>query len=116
MGYFGRALITCALTAMLAVSPAHGVAAQQSQSAAANPAQKRISIDNFGKVNASYYRGAQPNRNDYHDLAALGIKTVIDLQRDGDPVEQRLVEAAGMAFHRIEMTTSVAPAKDQLSS
>jgi hypothetical protein len=26
-----------------------------------------------------FYRGAQPDKKDYKDLAALGIKTIIDL-------------------------------------
>jgi protein tyrosine/serine phosphatase len=68
-----------------------------------------IRIDNFGQINANYYRGAQPDGGDYADLATLGVKTVIDLTRDGRADEQRLVEAAGMKFHRIPMTTSDRP-------
>ena len=49
----------------------------------------------------TYSRGAQPEGRDYADLAALGIKTVIDLQADGEAGEQQLVESAGMRFHRI---------------
>jgi tyrosine-protein phosphatase SIW14 len=64
-----------------------------------------IRIDNFGQVNERYYRGAQPDAGDYADLAALGVKTVIDLTRDGREDEQQLVAAAGMTFHRIPMTT-----------
>jgi hypothetical protein len=32
----------------------------------------------FGRVNANYYRGAQPEGQDYNDLAALGVKTIIN--------------------------------------
>ena len=75
-----------------------------------------IDIDNFGRINANYYRGEQPDRRDYADLAALGIKTVIDLQADGDNYsEERLVEAAGMTFVRIPMTTHVPPTDEQLA-
>ena len=35
---------------------------------------------------------------------------VIDLQRGGDPREQGMVEASGMKFTRIEMTTTDTPA------
>jgi tyrosine-protein phosphatase SIW14 len=69
----------------------------------------RIRINNFGKINNNYYRGAQPDDRDYKDLAALGVRTVIDLTRDGRANEQRLVEQAGMKFHRIPMTTSDRP-------
>jgi tyrosine-protein phosphatase SIW14 len=68
-----------------------------------------IRIDNFGIVNDHYYRGAQPTSADYPDLAALGVKTVIDLTRDGRADEKGLVEAAGMKFMRIPLTTTEAP-------
>src|SRR5438093_2494597 len=69
----------------------------------------RIKIGNFGRIDDSYYRGAQPFGNDYADLAALGIRTVIDLTRDGRTDEQALVERAGMKFYRIPLTTSDRP-------
>jgi uncharacterized protein (TIGR01244 family) len=115
MGYLGRAFITFALTTTLSLSPTLGIAADTSPSATSSPAHTRISIGNFGKVNASYYRGAQPKGSDYADLAALGVKTVIDLQENGSPLEEQLVKAAGMTFHRIPMTTRVEPTKEQLA-
>src|SRR5881296_1169459 len=72
-------------------------------------AKPNVRIDNFGRIDDDYYRGAQPNRNDYADLAALGIRTVIDLTRDGRTDEQALVERAGMKFYRIPLTTSDRP-------
>jgi protein tyrosine/serine phosphatase len=68
-----------------------------------------IRIDNFGMINTNYFRGAQPESQDYGDLAALGVKTVIDLTRDGRPDEQGFVERSGMRFYRIPLTTSDAP-------
>ena len=32
------------------------------------------SIKNFGRINDSYYRGAQPQNQDYANLAAFGIR------------------------------------------
>ena len=72
-------------------------------------AKPSIRIDNFGRINENYYRGAQPEETDYADLSALGIKTVIDLTRDGDPNEHRFVEKNGMKFFRIPLTTSERP-------
>jgi tyrosine-protein phosphatase SIW14 len=68
-----------------------------------------IRINNFGRINSNYFRGAQPEDRDYRDLAGLGVRTVIDLTRDGRANEQRLVEQAGMKLYRIPMTTSEKP-------
>ena len=69
-----------------------------------------IRIDNFGVINDKSYRGAQPDPADFTALAKLGVKLVIDLQKDGEHAEQGLVERAGMKFVRIPMTTSDRPA------
>ena len=86
--------------------------------AAANAAANlsNIRIDNFGMVNANYFRGAQPKGRDYADLAALGVKSVIDLtDDDNDPSEPSMVKSAGMKSFRIPMSTHVAPTADQLA-
>jgi protein tyrosine/serine phosphatase len=67
-----------------------------------------ISIGNFGQISDVYFRGAQPVGHDYQDLAALGVKTVIDLS-DEQVTEAASVQAAGMHFVRIPLTTSAAP-------
>lgn len=82
---------------------------------AAGQSQAGIRIGNFGQINDRYYRGAQPDGRDYADLAALGVKTVIDLTRDGEEAEQQLVEAAGMRFHRIPMTTWDRPSESAVA-
>src|ERR1051325_4702622 len=76
----------------------------------------KIQIKNFGCVNDNYFRGAQPQAKDYADLAALGVKTVIDLQVDGEAAEAKLVEAAGMKFYRIGMTTHDKPSREQVEA
>jgi protein tyrosine phosphatase (PTP) superfamily phosphohydrolase (DUF442 family) len=106
----------CAVATCLAVSPLVGTAAQTLESVgvpAFNIAS--IGIGNFGQVSQTYYRGGQPDGSDFSNLAALGIKTVIDLQRDGKLVERQLVESAGMKFYRIPMTTRTAPTRDELA-
>jgi len=80
-----------------------------------NDALANVRIDNFAVVNANYYRGAQPIGRDYADLAALGVKTVIDLQKYGEPAEQKNVETQGMRFVRIGMTTRIPPTSEQLA-
>jgi protein tyrosine/serine phosphatase len=73
-----------------------------------------IRIDNFGRVNANYYRGAQPEGRDYADLAAIGIQAVIDLTQDGDSSEPSVVQHQGMKFFRIPMTTHETPSAEKL--
>lgn len=72
---------------------------------AAAPATNTVNIriKNFGQMDDRFYRGAQPDRKDYKDLAALGIKTVIDLREDPEPYEQPLVESLGMKYVNIPM-------------
>jgi len=74
----------------------------------------RVHIENFGRINDSYFRGSQPKGNDYSDLAAIGVKTVIDLQLDGPSNEAGIVQANGMKFFRIGMTTTQAPTNAQI--
>ena len=83
--------------------------------AASQPAP--IRIDNFGRISDTYYRGAQPQGRDYADLAALGVKTVINLtSHDAMADEQELVEAAGMKYVALPMTTRVNPTPEQLAA
>ena len=113
---FRTLFLTCALLSTLSISPVVGIAAEKSTPTTAAAATiPTIGIDNFGRVNNTYYRGAQPDGRDYTDLAALGVKTVIDLQQDGLATERQLVESAGMNFFRIPMTTRKAPTSDDLS-
>lgn len=100
------------VSAMLALSVAIPAAAQNASVSAA----PRIRIDNFGKINANYYRGAQPQGHDYADLAALGVKTVIDLtDNDGEASEPSMVKSAGMQSIKIPMNGRVPPTSAQLA-
>lgn len=91
------------------------LAASASAQTKSSPETAKIRIRNFGRTNDNYYRGAQPESRDYTDLAALGVKTVIDLTRDGRSDEQALVQRAGMKFYRIPLTTSERPSEDAVA-
>ena len=100
---------------VIAVAIAIPVSAKDAKPASAPPAS--IQIDNFGRINDYYYRGAQPTDRDVADLARLGVKTVIDLTNgDGDSNEQRLAESAGMKFFKIAMHTRVVPTPEQIAT
>jgi protein tyrosine/serine phosphatase len=73
-------------------------------------------IKNFGCVNENFYRGAQPKPQDYSDLASMGVKTVIDLQKEGDGEEQAMVEKQGMKFYRIGMSDKSQPGAEQVEA
>ena len=70
----------------------------------------KVRINNFGRINPNYYRGAQPKGHDYGDLAALGVKALIDLTSDDAAVdEQAMAERAGLKYFHLPMTTHAAP-------
>jgi tyrosine-protein phosphatase SIW14 len=78
-------------------------------------ALENIRIENFARVNDAYYRGAQPLGQSYADLAALGVKTVVDLQEYGDAAEPEAVRRAGMTYVQIRMNTRINPTPEQVA-
>src|SRR3954470_16173398 len=62
-----------------------------------------VTISNFGQMDERFYRGAQPKEDEYNQLAALGIKTVVDLQEKPKGYEKAAVEALGMRYVNIPM-------------
>ena len=75
-----------------------------------------IKIDNFGQMDERFYRGARPGKNDYQALAALGIKTVIDLTDNSRSYEQPAVEAAGLRYVNIALPDKSAPTTEQINA
>ena len=63
-----------------------------------------VTIKNFGEMDDRFFRGGQPKENEYNQLAALGITTVIDLQDNPKAYEKRNVEALGMKYVNIPMS------------
>lgn len=78
-------------------------------SALSTKAIPAIHIANFGCINPTFYRGARPKVGDYKDLAALGVKTIINLERDGDKNAEKEAKAAGLNFFRLPMSDKDAP-------
>ena len=98
----GRGISTAVLLFALTVANPLPIRAAAARAASVSS----IRIQNFGQVSPTYFRGAQPQGSDYADLAALGVKTVIDLtDGDGQPGEKASVERAGMTYVRIPMDT-----------
>ena len=76
-----------------------------------------ITIYNFAKVNDRYYRGGQPLGDHYADLAAIGVKTIINLTNDSDgrAEEKALAEKHGMQYVSIPMSTRKAPTDAEIA-
>jgi protein tyrosine/serine phosphatase len=72
--------------------------------------QSDVKIKNFGQMDDRFYRGAQPKEQDYKQLAAIGIKTIIDLRDDPESYEKREAEAAGIRYVNIPMSDKDYPA------
>ena len=106
-----------ALLLALAIAVPASAKDAKSTSGAAATAVPAVQIDNFGRINEHYYRGALPHETDYPALARLGVKTMIDLTDvDGDSSEQRLAETAGMKFFKLAMNTRVVPTAGQIAT
>ena len=71
-----------------------------------------VDIENFGKVNDHFYRGAQPKGRNYEQLAALGIKTVVDLRDDARDEARSATERAGMRYINLPMKEKSYPQAD----
>jgi len=74
-----------------------------------------INIRNFGRMDTTYYRGAQPKKDDYAAMKALGITTIIDLQDEPAKYEKSAVEALGMKYINIPMDDAEYPSEASIA-
>jgi len=91
------------------------LAALSTAQSSLNDRISQIQIENFGRINENYYRGALPKKNEYADLAALGVKAVVDLQREGLADEAALAESLGMRFYRIGLSSRSIPLSEDVA-
>jgi len=75
-----------------------------------------IKIKNFGQMDDRFFRGSRPDNNDYPALAALGVKTIIDLTDNSMSYEKPAVEAAGLRYVNIPMVDKSYPSMDQVNA
>jgi protein tyrosine/serine phosphatase len=74
-----------------------------------------IKIGNFGQMDERFYRGGRPKPEEFKNLAALGIHTVIDLTDNSREREQPAVEAAGMRYINIPIVDKTNPSVEQIN-
>ncbi|HYO90785.1 MAG TPA: dual specificity protein phosphatase family protein, partial [Pyrinomonadaceae bacterium] len=62
-------------------------------------------LPNFHRIKAGLYRGGQPKDNGFERLAAMGIKTVINLRDDDsrDEAEEKEAIAAGLRYFNVPL-------------
>jgi protein tyrosine/serine phosphatase len=70
-------------------------------------------IDNFGKVNDSYYRGSQPEADHFVKLKGVGVKTIVDLRKDRVEEASAWARDAGLQYINIPLTTKRAATEEQ---
>jgi tyrosine-protein phosphatase SIW14 len=78
-------------------------------------------VPHFQQVNERISRGGQPTEEGIKNLAKMGVKTVVDLRREGEDGEhstrdeRKVVEAAGMRYVHVPMKGFVAPTDAQIA-
>jgi protein tyrosine/serine phosphatase len=103
LGVVAITAIICAITLTAGADPDH------KRSAGAGTG---VDIENFGKVNDHFYRGAQPEGHNYEQLAAFGIKTIVDLRDDAKEDARSATERAGMRYINLPMKEKSYPQAD----
>jgi protein tyrosine/serine phosphatase len=74
-----------------------------------------VDVENFGQVTEFYYRGAQPKGVEYNQLAAIGVKTIIDLRDDPKDFARTMTEQAGMKYINFPLDDKGYPPPDTAS-
>jgi protein tyrosine phosphatase (PTP) superfamily phosphohydrolase (DUF442 family) len=95
--------LVCAITLTAVAVPDHKRAAGD---------RAVVDIENFGKVNDHFYRGSQPEGRNYEQLAAFGIKTIVDLREDSRDEAMSATERAGMRYINLPMKEKSYPQAD----
>lgn len=103
-GVAGALRVVCACTliaasiCMAGQTPPPKVGLASSETKLAIPPRSKLQgVPNFGEVTPTLYRGGQPSKEGFANLAKLGINIVVDL-RGSRAGERRVVTALGMRY------------------
>ncbi|HTX35458.1 MAG TPA: hypothetical protein VME43_10560 [Bryobacteraceae bacterium] len=77
----------------------------------------RAEVSHFIRIDEHIYRGRQPNRAQFTELAHMGIKTVLDLRGGAvhKPHEKKVVEGLGMQYISIRLSGIWEPKDQQIA-
>lgn len=102
-------IATCLLLASAITTAANSD--KKKTRAVAPVATETCEVENFGKVNDHYYRGAQPEEGQYAQLKTLGVKTVIDLRDDPKGFAKAKAREAGLQYINLPLSDTKTPAE-----
>ncbi|MBI3654717.1 MAG: tyrosine-protein phosphatase [Acidobacteria bacterium] len=74
-------------------------------------------LPNFHQVNERLYRGAQPKKDGLKKLAALGVKSILNLRGEDEntQAEQREAQALGLNYFALPMGGLSRPSDEQIT-
>ncbi|MDT7781168.1 MAG: tyrosine-protein phosphatase [Acidobacteriota bacterium] len=78
--------------------------------------QAYAELPNFHQVNARLYRGGQPHKGGLERLAALGVKTVVNLRDDDERAREEEQEARslGLRYFNIPVSRAGRPSHERI--
>jgi len=84
---------------------------------AAHPDQRHAELANFHQVNEQLYRGAQPKGDGVRQLAAMGIKTIVNLRGENDRTQEEasLARQLGLRYYNVKMRDMSRPTDEQVN-
>jgi len=102
---FGNLLVTTPLLLSCLISAAYAAPVAVS------------GVPRYAVVNDRVSRGGQPSGEGFRNLAASGVRTIVDLQEKGERSkdEKHLVEALGMKYINVPMKGMKTPEEKQIS-
>lgn len=106
---FGR---LCAAALLCASLAAHA----RAQEPAPRPAPTDAELPNFVRVGEHLYRGGQPAGDGFRRLAALGIRTVVNLRAADERAreEERAAREAGLQYFNVPLPVYARPRDEQV--
>ncbi len=94
---------------LLLASATSSAASDRKSKAEAAKDSAECKVENFGKINDRFYRGAQPEEDQYEQLAALGVKTILDLRDDPKSYAKTMAEKAGLRYINLPLSDTRYP-------
>lgn len=105
-------IVVAAIFSCVAVSTASSIGNDKSDKSVVKSDISSVDVDNFGEVTKFFYRGAQPEEDEYQQLANIGVRTIIDLRNDPKEYAKPMAIKLGMKYINLPMSDKSYPAAD----
>src|SRR5262245_58643716 len=113
---FAKISVALALVLALATASAAKSKSKSDSKTNSNAAIANVTIKNFGQMDDRFYRGGQPKEEEFQELKALGVKTVIALRNEPVEYEKGAVESLGMRYVNIPMSDTDYPKAETIQT